>query len=247
MVDVHCHIIPEVDDGARSWEMAAKMCRMAAADGIDHIVATPHANDEFSYNRQSLSQPLDRLRQVAGSSLSFSLGCDFHFSYENVEGALAQPERYVIENTRYLLIEFSDYGIAPSTGDTLFRLITRGLTPIITHPERNPLLQRELEKVVPWIEIGCLVQVTANALTGRWGETARHAADWLLRHEAVHLLATDAHDTKDRPPILSTARDIVAQSYGADVAKALVEDNPRAIVSGKNTELPYLPRPVLKG
>ncbi len=246
MVDVHCHIVPEVDDGASSWEMAATMCRMAAADGIDHIVATPHANDEFSYNRESLSSALDRLRRVAGSSLSFSLGCDFHFSYENVEGALAQPARYAIENTRYLLIEFSDYGIAPSTGDTLFRLIRRGVTPIITHPERNPLLQRELEKVIPWIEIGCLVQVTANALTGRWGETARHAADWLLRHEAVHLLATDAHDIKDRPPILSNARDIVAQSYGADVAKALVEDNPRAIVSGKNTELPYLPRPALK-
>jgi protein-tyrosine phosphatase len=97
--------------------------------------------------------------------------------------------------------------------------------------------------VLEWIEQGCVVQMTGSALTGFWGDRTRRAALWLLEHQAVHVLATDAHDLEKRVPILSTARDAAAQICGAEVAEVMVEANPRAIVT--NQTLPYTPRPVM--
>jgi protein-tyrosine phosphatase len=119
----------------------------------------------------------------------------------------------------------------------------KGITPIITHPERHPLLQKSLTRVLEWAEQGCAIQVTGSALRGSWGEHASKAAKWLLEREAVHVLATDAHGTKHRAPVLSLARDVVAEIAGAEVARALVEDNPRAIVSGE--PLPYFRSPAI--
>ena len=119
-----------------------------------------------------------------------------------------------------------------------------GLTPILTHPERNPILQQSAKRVLHWIELGCAVQVTASSLTGGWGERAWRTAKWLLEREAVHVLSTDAHDTKHRPPVLSAGRQEAEEICGPEVAKALVDDNPRAVVCG--APLPYFPDPVLE-
>src|SRR5579864_4129238 len=242
MVDIHSHILPEVDDGSKSWETSVAMCRMAAADGITHQVATPHANDRYHYDREYLRGLLARLQELAGPAPKLSLGCDFHLSYDNLQDAFANPSRYVIEGTRYLLVEFSNYGIPQQTTDSFLKLGDCGLTPIITHPERNPILRENLQRVVEWAEQGCVVQMTGSALTGFWGERTRRAAHWLLEHQAVHVLATDAHDTEKRVAILSTARDAAAEICGEEVAEALVEGNPRAIIA--NEPLPYFPRPV---
>ena len=242
MVDIHCHILPEVDDGAKTWEISTQMCRMAASDGIDHIVATPHANHEYEYSRELHEERLARLRVIAGNLITFSLGCDFHFSYDNIADALLHPERYCIGNTRYLLVEFSDFAISPMTAGHLRQLMDRGLTPILTHPERNPILQRDPARVLEWAADGALVQVTANALTGRWGPIARKMSLFLLRQRAVHVLASDAHDLKSRPPLLSAGRDEISRIAGRETAEALVDSNPRAIVQGK--PIPYLPQVV---
>jgi protein-tyrosine phosphatase len=240
MVDIHSHILPAVDDGARSWEMAVEMCQMAAEDGIDHIVATPHANNEFKYERARLRGMLDELRQRVDARLTLSLGCDFHLSYDNLERLAEEPDDYTIEKTPYLLVELSDYSIPPTLTNHLEGLLRAGLRPIITHPERNPLLARHPDRVFEWIRSGCAVQVTASALTGKWGRTPKQVAHWLIQIGAAHILATDSHDVRKRQPNLSGARDIVARKYGANVAKALVDDNPRAVV--EDQPLPYFPR-----
>src|SRR5512146_484040 len=159
MVDIHCHILPCVDDGAKSWDIAAEMCRMAAAYGIRHIVATPHANSRYAYNREQHEATLERLRMASGNCLSLSLGCDFHLSFENVQDLMLYPERYTISGTNYLLVELSDYSIPPTLGATLQGLMSM-VRPVITHPERNPILQRHPEMVLEWAENGVLVQVT---------------------------------------------------------------------------------------
>ncbi len=211
MIDIHCHILPEVDDGPKSWETAESMCRMAVKDGIEHIVATPHANDRYF--------------------------CDFHLSYENLQSAMATPERYCIGNTRYLLVEFSNFSIPAQMDEWLSEIHEKGITPIVTHPERNPILQQAAERVLQWVALGCAVQVTASAITGAWGARARQSADWLLKEKAVHFLATDAHDTERRPPVLSKARSIIAKQFGEEVAQALVAGNPGAVV--KDQPLPH--------
>jgi protein-tyrosine phosphatase len=243
VVDIHSHILPEVDDGPKSWDMALAMCRVAAADGITHMVATPHANDRYHYDRDYLKGLLDHLQELTGNSPRLLLGCDFHLSYENLQDCVANPSRYVIEGTRYQLVEFSNYSIPDNTTDSFFKLGDCGITAVITHPERNPILRENLQRVMEWAEQGCVVQVTGSALTGFWGERTRRAAVWLLERQAVHVLATDAHDLEKRIPILSTSREAAAEICGEDVAEALVEGNPGAIIS--NQPLPYFPRPVM--
>jgi protein-tyrosine phosphatase len=244
MVDIHCHILAEVDDGPKSWAVSEQMCQMAKADGIEHVVATPHANHAYPYDRNHLAQQLDYLRERTNNGLQLSLGCDFHLSYENIQDALLHPERYVIGNSKYLLVELSNYSVPVQIGETYTKLIGMGITPIITHPERNPILQREPQKILQWIDLGCAVQVTASALTGAWGEVVWRAAEWLLKRDAVHFLASDGHDTKRRPPVMSEGRNAVAELRGKDVADALVNKNPQAVVNGQ--PLPYFPQPTSK-
>ena len=209
------------------------MCRAAVADGVTHIVATPHANNRYEYNRERFTEMLGQLRDAADGKLSFSLGCDFHFSYDNIQDALQHPRRYTIGDTRYLLIEFSDYAIPSNVKEGILALQSRGMVPIITHPERNPLLLRKPEKVLSLIEQGCLVQVTANAVTGAWGSRSQKMAEWLLEQNAIHVIASDAHDPVRRTPVMSEARDTVARRAGEEVAHALVRDNPTAVVEGR--------------
>jgi protein-tyrosine phosphatase len=248
VIDIHCHILAEVDDGPKSWEVSEEMCRMAVADGIEHMVATPHANDRYHYDREHLKQQVDYLQQrlsaTDASILGLSLGCDFHLSYENLLDAMAVPERYTIEGSGYLLVELNNYSIPVQIESSFTKLVDMGLVPVITHPERNPILQASPQRILQWIELGCAVQVTASALTGLWGERAWRTAEWLLKRDAVHVLATDSHDTKHRPPVLSRAREEAANISGPDVARALVNDNPRAIISGQ--ALPYFPQPAKK-
>jgi protein-tyrosine phosphatase len=231
MIDIHCHILPLTDDGAASWEIAGQMCDLAIADGITHIVATPHANSRYRYDRALHAQQLTILAEKSKGRLRFSLGCDFHLSYENLELLFANPSAFVIGDTNYLLIEPSEYGLPPAFEQLLFRLKTElRITPILTHPERYAMLQRSPEKIASWTEVGCLVQITANSLTGDWGRRAKDMAVWLLQKKLVHIVATDAHDIKHRPPRLSVARDFIAAKIGAETATALVETNPRIVV-----------------
>lgn len=243
MFDIHSHILPEVDDGPKSWDIAVEMCRMAAADGITHMVATPHANDRYVYDRAYLQVMLGQLQAKVGASLKLSLGCDFHLSYDNLERVLEHPHNYTIGDTNYLLIELSNFSVPIQIEDCFVRLGDRGLTPILTHPERNPILQQTPQRVLGWAEQGCLVQVTASALTGFWGERPEIMARWLLDRSAVHFLSTDAHDTKRRVPILSEARDLAVEIVGDEYGQALVGGNPAAVIAGK--PIPYFPRPVL--
>ena len=244
MIDIHCHILAEVDDGPKSWDDALEMCRIAVTDGIEHIVATPHANERYPFDRRYLAGQLDYLRRMAGNDLHLSLGCDFHLSYENLKSLLAQPELYTIEGSHYLLVELSNYSIPAQVDECFTHLGDKNITPVITHPERNPILQRTPQRVLQWVELGCAVQVTASALTGEWGEQAWRSAKWLFEHNAVHVLASDAHDSKHRTPRLSAAREAAEEFCVPDVARALVDDNPRAIINGQ--PLPYFPDPVTK-
>jgi protein-tyrosine phosphatase len=244
VIDIHSHILAEVDDGPKSWDVSQEMCRMAREDGVEYMIATPHANDRYHYDREYLTRALIHLRQLVGPGLRLGLGCDFHLSFENIQAALAAPSRFTIESTNYMLVELSNYSVPPQISDSLMRLGDKGLVPILTHPERNPILQKTPKRVLEWVQMGVVVQVTASALTGFWGEPVRRSAQWLLEHDAVHVLASDAHDPKHRKPGLSAGRDLVAGLCGMDVAQAMVDGNPRAIVSGQ--PLPYFPKPVMK-
>ncbi|MDR3764709.1 MAG: exopolysaccharide biosynthesis protein [Acidobacteriota bacterium] len=231
MIDVHCHLLPGVDDGSKDWETTLEMCQMARADGVSHIVCSPHANYQYPYNRESHQQLIEELRRRV-PDMEFSLGCDFHLSYENVDDAIAHPERYVIGRTNYLLIELSDFSLF-NVGNTIFELQRAGMRPILTHPERYPHLQRRPEAVGEFFRQGCLVQITANSLTGSWGRTAQKVAVTLLKNSWVQMIASDAHSSTRRVPILSEARQAAAAIVGEEAATRLVETNPAAVINNE--------------
>ena len=151
MFDIHSHILPLVDDGAKSWDIALEMCRMAEADGIQHMVATPHANERYAYDRAAHELRLEELRTRFGPGLTFSLGCDFHMSYDNLTDLRANPRRYSIGGERYILVELSNYSIPPQVEEAMLSFGDLGLTPVLTHPERNPILQENLGRVLDWL------------------------------------------------------------------------------------------------
>jgi protein-tyrosine phosphatase len=234
MIDIHCHLLPGIDDGAKSWEITLEMCRLAHEDGIQHIVATPHANYTYAYDRDAHLALLDELRTRV-PSMSFSLGCDFHLSFENIEDAKLHPERYAIGETSYLLVELSEFSTF-NAAQTLHELRAAGLIPILTHPERNPLILGRPEMLKEFADAGCLFQITANSLTGFWGKPSQKMCEEMLRNQRVHFIASDAHGVRARTPILSAAREAAAHIVGAEAAKKLVQENPAAVVNNQPLE-----------
>ena len=234
MVDIHTHILPDADDGARSWEMAKEMCRMAVKDGVSQMVATPHANEEYVFDRVKHLGSLQQLQNEINGEIKLTLGCDFHFSFENIQAALKDPSTFTITGTNYLLVELSDFAVSGAVSEAIRKLREAGIQPIITHPERNPILQRTPESILRLGDQGCVIQVTASAFTGFWGEPIQKIAEWLLKKRAIHVIASDAHDVKNRPPVLSVARRRISELADETTAKRLTEDNPAAIVAGRD-------------
>jgi len=237
MVDIHHHLLFGVDDGSKSLEQSVAMVQMAMQDGITHIVATPHANDRYLYDRASheilLQQIRDALPADVAAAMTLGLGCDFHLNFENTEDARLHNRRYTINETEYLLIELPDIGISNRIDEILYNLRIAGMTPILTHPERNVTLQRTPGKLQEWLANGLLLQVTAGSVTGTFGPTAEALAWSLLKKNSVHFLATDAHDLERRTPTMSAARRLIADRFGDETATRLCVTNPMAVFEGK--------------
>lgn len=239
MVDIHCHILPGLDDGAKSLEEALQMAEMAIEDGITHVVGTPHANGEYVFDSNLVRQRRNELQSRLGDRLTLGTGCDFHLSVENLENIRSWPKNYSINHKRYLLVEFADFAIPPTAEEALHRLQLLGLSPIITHPERNQLIRAQPQRLWGWLKQGCYVQVTAQSLLGKWGETARKQVEDWLEQNVVHFFASDAHNTTHRPLQLRQAYSVVAGRWGESLAQSLFRENPLAAFEGR--ELPYEP------
>ncbi len=236
MVDLHHHLLPGLDDGSPDLATSVEMARIAAAEGITHIVCTPHASSNFAFQPEGNSLRLTQLRAAlaeAGVRMNLGLACDFHISYDNIQDALAHPSRYSVNGGEYLLVELADYSISPNMQETFYELRLAGLTPILTHPERNPTLQRDPERLIPWLRDGLLCQVTAGSVIGSMGRTAQKFAHQLLERRWVHFLATDAHNITSRPPLMRRAYDTVAKKYGAGYADLLCLHNPLSVFEGQ--------------
>jgi len=239
MIDIHHHLLYGLDDGSPDLETSLAMAQMAIDDGITHIACTPHANSEHAFRPEENAARLACIQEKIGDRLTLGLGCDFHLSFDNIESALDNPTRYSINGKKYLLVEFPDFGIPISISNTFHEMLVAGTIPILTHPERNLTLMQQPEKLVEWIRMGCLVQVTAGSLLGRFGKSPQRVAQQLVASRRVHVLATDAHNTTSRPPIMSEAYAYLSNKYGKDEAERLCVLNPRSIFFGESlTEQP---------
>jgi protein-tyrosine phosphatase len=239
MVDLHCHILPGLDDGPATMEESIAMAESAIADGITHVVATPHSSNEYSFDFAQVRQLRDELQAKVGERLKIATGCDFHFNPENLESLRKDARQYCINQRDFLLVEFNEFSIPPSVDQTLHAIQLAGVQPVITHPERNGILRSRPERLKKWVRQGCFAQVTGGALTGGFGASAQQIAQRWIGEGMIHFVASDAHNTRSRPLSLQPAYKVVVDRFGEEKASALFQDNPLAAFEGR--QLPHVP------
>jgi len=236
MIDLHCHILPGIDDGPQSVDAALSMCRIAAKDGIRTVVATPHCCDgRYRNDAASILPVFDLLRErirEEGIDLNLDVAGDIHIQ-PNLVSFLNDNECLRLGG-RFVLVEVPSEVVPRLIGDFLFHLRVEGFSPILTHPERNRMIQRRPVILEDWIRCGGFTQVTAMSFTGDFGTEARDASFDLLNRGWVHCVATDAHSPAGRKPILSRALKLLKEYVGEEGAIRLVDGNPCRILAGED-------------
>lgn len=246
MIDLHCHLLPGIDDGSPDLETSVAMARMAVADGITDIACTPHVTpgvyDNEASDIRARIYRLGRHLRDSGVELNLWMGGDVHVD-PGLVGKLANGLVPTLGDSRYLLLEPPHHVVPPRLPELVSELVVAGYVPIITHPERLTWIEAHYPLFVSMIEKGALVQLTAGSILGRFGGQAKRMAERMLDEGRVDIIATDAHNTTGRPPILSEAREAVAQRLGEAEATAQVIDRPRSILRNEPLSLRRGPIP----
>ena len=238
MIDLHSHILPCLDDGATNMDETLEMCRIAEADGIHTIIASPHSrNGVYDNDEKTILPVLEKVKEAVrekGISIEIIPAVDMHIDPEVV--IFFKQNSQLLLGGRYVLLEFPSQSIPPYTEEFLFKMKLKGYIPIITHPERNAIIQGDTTVLQKWVEGGAIAQVTAMSLTGEFGEKVRKVSLKMVQSGLAHFIATDAHSPNWRKPILSKGRKVLEEILDSNRAKAMVEDIPRKILNGEVIE-----------
>lgn len=234
MIDLHCHLLPAIDDGSKSLAMSLDMARMAWADGIRVVACTPHiVPGVYDNDGPSISAAVENLREAllhAGIPLRLVTGADVHIA-PDLDAGLHDGRVLTLNESRYFLLEPPHHVLPPNFEDHIFKLQLAGYVAILTHPERMSWLEANYALIGRLVHNGVWMQVTAGSLTGRFGRRPRYWAERLLDDGFCHLLATDAHNNARRPPLLAEARDAAAKRIGEQEATKLVTTRPFGIMN----------------
>jgi protein-tyrosine phosphatase len=245
MIDIHSHILFEIDDGAKTLEESVEMCRTSARDGITTIVATPHAHDGVhrTHNREILRQKVDELNAILNGAPRIELGSELRFTHDVVNHLCNKKSAATLAGSAYALIEFPHQVVPPGSERALFELMNNGIRPVIAHPERNVMLMAQPERFFELVELGALGQADTGSFTGQFGSRVREAAIVMLENGLLHFVASDCHNLRNRLPGMSVAVKAIAELVGEGYAQAMAIDNPAAIV--RDSSIPTRPTPIL--
>jgi protein-tyrosine phosphatase len=243
MIDIHSHILYDVDDGPRTIEESIEMCRLSAQDGVTVMVATPHAHDyvHTTHDPRDLMLKVNELNSALGGRPRIELGCELRFTHEVVAHVCVDKSAPTLAGGPYVLVEFPHLAVPVGAERVFYELLNNGIRPIIAHPERNRVLMGEPERFFAMVEMGLLGQLDTGSVTGQFGKTVQRAAANMLEHGLIHLMASDCHNTRNRLPGLSSAVTEVSAIIGEEGAQKISTDNPRAVVEGN--AIPWIPAP----
>jgi protein-tyrosine phosphatase len=236
-VDIHCHLLPGVDDGAKSWQESLEMTRMAVQDGIQFVIATPHQLGAFGHRRgceiRDATQRLQNYVAEQGSGLRILPGADVRVEPDMVPRIARGEVLTLADQRKHVLLELPHEIYVP-LDRCLRELADHGLVGVLSHPERNQGLLRQPRLIPKLLQLGCLMQITAGSLLGSFGPHSQALCESMLDQGYVHFVATDAHGTKSRRPLLRRAFLRVSQIAGAEMAREICCHNPARVVRGES-------------
>lgn len=246
MIDLHCHILPGLDDGAKTLDDSIEMGRCAWKDGITKIVATPHVYRK-NISRTDLGSIRQKRKDLEESfrknkiPLELYAGAEVYITHHLIEQIQKHGKYLAVNQGSYMFVEFPQDHVFSGVKDLFFDLMREGIVPIIAHPERNSVFMRKPSLLYELIQMGARVQSNGGSFIGWYGRRARESAFKFLKYRFTHFLASDGHGVRSIPPRLAEAVKMIIPVIGEEDALMMVEDNPQAVID--NRELPYMPDP----
>ncbi|NWG00180.1 MAG: tyrosine protein phosphatase [Thermoanaerobaculaceae bacterium] len=235
MIDIHVHVLPGVDDGPRTLEEGVAMCRLAAADGVETLVVTPHQRHELWANEEpaALTAACSAVQERLGGAPRLLLGAEIRVDGDLLDLLAGDGGRSVVPlaGSHYLLLEFPPFPTRLPPSELAQELAIAGWRPIVAHPERIPWLAEDPAALEALVAAGALLQVTGSSVTGGMGRGAAECCEWLLDRQLVHFIGSDGHNLHARPPLLSPAFRAVAAGWGEGTAQRLLCENPARVVA----------------
>jgi len=235
MIDLHCHFLPEIDDGPQSMAEAVVLANMAVNNGISKAIVTPHIHPgRYENNKTSISSVFLDFKQTLknlGVNLSLGMAAEVRLCPEIIPMIKQDQIPFLgkLDGFEIMLLEFPHSHI-PFGSDNLVKfLIKQGIKPMIAHPERNKEIMADSNKISPFVNMGCLLQLTAGSLAGKFGVSCKDVAETLLMNNTVSIIATDAHNEDHRPPDLRQGYDCVSKLMGTNIADNLIKHTPEMI------------------
>ena len=236
-IDLHCHMLPGIDDGSKSMVQSLAMARIAVEDGIRVTVLTPHhLNGVYSNPAAKVHQAVIDLREAlfeAGIGLKVLPGSELHLVPELPDELAAGRAMTLANLGKAVLVELPVHTVPMGAEFILEQIMTQGLLPVIAHPERNSQLRQNPDMLADWISMGCLGQITAQSCSGLFGPQVRDSAEHMIRRGLIHIIASDAHRDRRRIPRISEGREQVAEWTNEDTARLLAETYPENLINGE--------------
>jgi protein-tyrosine phosphatase len=246
-VDIHCHLLPGIDDGAKSWEEMLAMAKMAVEDGTETIICTPHQLGSFTFRKgeeiRALVAEAQGVLDENGIDLKVLPGADVRIDSDMIARLRSGDCVTLGDHRKHVLLELPHELYLPLE-PVLSQLASLRMVGILSHPERNQGILRQPDLLPGLVAAGCLMQVTAESVMGVFGSASRELSEWMLRQNLVHFLASDGHGPRRRKPLLSEGMRRVAEIVGEPTAVALCDTNPRAVAEGRSVNvLPSILKP----
>ena len=242
MIDLHCHVLPGLDDGARLLEETLDMARSAVKNNIDTIVAAPHTLNGFFVNNWenvvSLTSTVQKAFDAEDIAITLYPAMEAQVCPELFDALEKGQAATINDNSRYMLLEFPPFSMPPGSMEFIFKLKLQGITPVIAHPERNLILQNDLKQLYDLVKMGALCQLTALSVTGYLGPSVQKSSEQMIKTGLAHVIATDAHSDDERIAALASAVDMAAeilQDYSR--AEKMVTTTPAAIIAGEDVDV----------
>lgn len=240
MIDIHCHILPNVDDGSESLEESIEMAKIAESEGITRIVNTSHCHFDFKYKKgNELKLELEKFNQALKEeniNIEVLLGNELYYTSDLIE-RFDELDFFSMNNSKYILMEFSPINFPKNIEDVIYEIKIRGYIPIIAHAERYKQVQEDVNIVLDCIKEGALIQVNSSSILGKNGEKAEDTSKKLLDNNMVHFVATDAHSSNRRRPLIKDSYNYILKNYGKEVSEKLFIENPTAVIENRDISI----------